>query len=196
MTEGPQRGRSRRRRWPTQAAERVPICRLRPPKGTRCWHPPAEGSPAKDNPYAARYFHYDPVTQTVTCPQGQSLAREGYTIKHGVRVQRYRCHCRDCPVAGQCTRDPKGRQIEVRPHTAVVQAMRQRLAQPVPAAQYAQRRQIIERLFAQIKAHEGFRRWTVWGLEKVRTQWTLLRPAQPFRSRRPWLLCSGCLIKG
>jgi transposase len=143
-------------------------------KGHSVLAPPAEGSPAKDNPYAARYFHYDPIKQSVTCPQGQSLAREGYTFKHGVRVQRYRCHCRDCLVRGQCTRDPKGRQIEVRPHTAVAQAMRQRLAQPVQAAQYAQRGQIIERLFGQIKAHDGFRRWTVWGLEKARTQWTLL----------------------
>ena len=136
--------------------------------------PPAEGKPAHDNPYAAQHFRYDPIPQTVTCPRGQRLAHEGHTTKQGVQVERYRCHCADCPVRGQCTQDPKGRQIEVWPHTAVVQAMRQRLQQPGPANQFAQRCHIIEPVFSQIKQHDGFRRWTVWGLEKVRTQWALL----------------------
>ena len=136
--------------------------------------PPAEGKPAHDNPYAGQHFHYDPSQQTVTCPQGKRLAHHGHTTKQGMRVERYRCRCRDCPVQGDCTRDPKGRQIEVWPHTAVVQAMRERLRAPALASQFAQRGQIIERVFAQIKHHDGFRRWTVWGLEKVRTQWALL----------------------
>jgi transposase len=136
--------------------------------------PPAEGKPAHDNPYAAQHFRYDPLPQRVTCPRGQSLTHEGHTTKQGVPVERYRCRCTDCPVRGQCTQDPKGRQVEVWPHTAVVQAMRQRLQQPAPANQFAQRCQIIERVFGQIKQHDGFRRWTVWGWEKVRTQWALL----------------------
>lgn len=135
---------------------------------------PAEGKPAHHNPYAAQHFLYDPIQQTVTCPQGQRLAHEGHTTKRGVPVQRYRCRWVDCPVRGQCTQDPKGRQIEVWPHTAVVQAMRQRLAKPAAEKQFAQRCQIIERVFGQAKQHDGFRRWTVWGWEKVRTQWALL----------------------
>ena len=89
-------------------------------------------------------------------------------------VERYRCHCRDCPVRGQCTQDKKGRQIEVWSHTPAVQAMRERLAQPAVAARWRQRGEIIERAFAQIKEQEGFRRWTVWGLDNVRVQWSLL----------------------
>jgi transposase len=136
--------------------------------------PPAEGKPAHDNPYAAQHFLYDAVAQTVTCPRGQRLEQEGHTTKQGVQVQRYRCRCTDCPVRGQCTRDPKGRQIEVWPHTPAVQAMRQRLQEPKLARQYGQRSEIIERVFGQIKQHDGFRRWTVRGLEKVRTQWALI----------------------
>jgi transposase len=136
--------------------------------------PPAEGTPAKDNPYAAQHFPYDAITQTVTCPQGRTLDHEGHTTKDGVRVERYRCHWRDCPVRGQCTRDAKGRQIEVWPPTATVQAMRELLRQPEAAGQFGQRAQIIEPRFGQIKQHEGFRRWTVWGLEGVKSQWALL----------------------
>jgi transposase len=135
---------------------------------------PAEGTPAKDNPYATQHFHYEPATHSVTCPQGRALDPEGHTTKDGVRVGRFRCHHRDCPVRAQCTSDPKGRQIEVRPHTAVVQAMRQRLENPVIRAQWRERSTIIEPRFGQIKQHDGFRRWTVRGLEGVKTQWSLL----------------------
>ena len=38
----------------------------------------------------------------------------------------------------------------------------------------SRRQEIIEPRFGQIKQHEGFRRWTVWGLDNVRTQWVLL----------------------
>jgi transposase len=136
--------------------------------------PPPEGKPAQDNPYASQHFHYDPQNRTVTCPQRRLLDYEGHTTKASQRVERYRCHIRDCPVRDHGTRDPKGRQIEIRPHTAVVQAMRAKLQEPGAQALYQQRSQIVERRFGQIKQHDGFRRWTVWGLEAVRTQWSLL----------------------
>ena len=136
--------------------------------------PPAEGKPARDNPYAAQHFHYDPTRRTVTCPQGRMLAHEGHTTKSGQRVERFRCHQRDCPVHAHCTRDPKGRQIEVWPHREAVQIMRARLQAPVGQTQWQRRSEIIEPRFAQIKHHDGFRRWTVWGWEGVRTQWALL----------------------
>jgi hypothetical protein len=143
-------------------------------KGLPVLAPPAEGKPAGDNPYASRHFSYDPNARTVTCPQGRLLDHQGHTTKAGQRVERHRCHCRECPVRAQCTRDPKGRQVEVWPHTAAAQAMRTRLQTPGGQAQYQQRSQLIERRFGQIKQHDGFRRWTVWGLESVRTQWSLL----------------------
>jgi transposase/ribosomal protein L18 len=136
--------------------------------------PPREGKPAHDNPYAAQHFAYDPAAHTVTCPQGRTLDHEGHTIRKGQRLERFRCHDRDCPVRAHCTGDPKGRQIEVWPHHAQVQAMRERLQQPALQERWRQRGQIIEPRFAQIKQHDGFRRWTVWGLEGVRTQWSLL----------------------
>ncbi len=136
--------------------------------------PPAEGKPARDNPYAARHFDYDPQRRSITCPQGRRLAHEGQTTKSGQPVERFRCHHRDCPVREYCTRDPKGRQIEVWPHREAVQAMRQRLQTPDARALWEQRAKIIEPRFGQIKQHDGFRRWTVWGLEAVKTQWAMV----------------------
>jgi transposase len=136
--------------------------------------PPAEGKPAHDNAYATQHFHYDEAARTVTCPQQRLLDHEGQTTKKGQTVQRFRCQHPDCPVRALCTRDPKGRQIEVWPHTSVAQAMRTRLQEPEAAALYQKRREIIERRFGQLKQHDGFRRWTVWGLEAVQAQWALL----------------------
>ena len=135
---------------------------------------PAEGNPAGDEPYATQRFIYDEANNTVTCPLGQVLQRQGATKKKGVQVQRFRCHRQDCPVRAQCTRDPKGRQIEVWPHTPAVQAMRRRLEDKAKRRALHQRGQIIERCFAHIKEHDHFRRWTVWGLEAVRTQWAMI----------------------
>jgi transposase len=135
---------------------------------------PRDGKPAHDNPYAAQHFHYDPQNQTVTCPQNRILDHEGHTTERGLPVERYRCHHRDCPVRDQCTKDPKGRKLDIRPHAAVVQAMRQRLKTPEAQAQLSRRREVIERRFGQIKQNDGFRRWTVRGLEGVKTQWALL----------------------
>jgi hypothetical protein len=136
--------------------------------------PPAEGSPAHDKPYATQHFRYDPTTRILTCPRDHQLDHEGSTVKKGALAQRYRCHNRDCPVRSQCTRDPKGRQIEIWPHTAVVQVMRHQLAQTSTHAQWSRRQEMIERCFGHIKEHDAFRRWTVWGLEGAKTQWSLL----------------------
>ena len=143
--------------------------------------PPREGAPAKDNPFAAQHFRYDASARMVTCPEGCQLDHEGHTNRSGVRVERFRCHRQDCPVRGQCTRDPKGRQLEVWPHTPVVQAMRAALSRPGLRALWERRREIIERCFAQIKTHDGFGRWTIWGLEGVRTQWAMLCAALNLR---------------
>jgi hypothetical protein len=114
----------------------------------------------------------------VTCPRGEKLDYQGKTIKRDRVVERYRCRCRDCPVKSQCTGEAKGRSLEIWPHTEAVQKMRKRLAAD---ARWERRGRIIERPFAQIKQHDGFRRWTVWGLENVRVQWSLLCAALNLR---------------
>lgn len=138
--------------------------------------PPLEGAPSHGNPYASSHFAYDASARRVSCPQGQTLDYEGSATKarHPFPVERYRCHHRDCPVRAQSTSDPKGRQMEIWPHTPAVQAMRARLKDPSAAALYKRRAAIIEPRFAQIKAHDAFRRWTAWGLEAARAQWAML----------------------
>lgn len=136
--------------------------------------PPAVGSASKNNPYACTQFKYDSAQDTVTCPEDQTLDYEGSSTKDGVPYKRFRCHHRECPVRHLCSKDPKGRQIQVWSHTPLVQAMRERLQNPHEAQLYAKRMVIVEPRFAQLKEHDGFRRWTVWGLESVQAQWAML----------------------
>ena len=59
--------------------------------------------------------------------------------------------------------------------------MRARLGQPAVQARYRRRAEIAERPFAQIKQHDQFRRFTVWGRAAARTQWVLVCAAVNLR---------------
>lgn len=137
--------------------------------------PPAQGSAKAKNPYHASQFRHEPRRDVCVCPQGQGLPLERVTVKADrgpVRI--YRCPVADCPVRGQCTSDPRGRMIELGQHHRLVQQQRQKLAQAAVQSALRRRQVLIEPVFATIKERLGFRRWTVRGLDKVRTQWLWL----------------------
>jgi transposase len=133
--------------------------------------PLPEGAPKKDNPYHSSNFQYDALRDVCICPQKQALVFTGQKDRRGQLVRVYRCRCKDCPVMAQCTREPKGRTIEIGPHHAAVVAMRQTLASEEGKARLRRRASIIEPRFAMVKVWQNFRRWTVRGLQKVTAQW-------------------------
>jgi len=144
--------------------------------------PPPGQAVAERRPYHAYNFDYQPERGVVICPQGKELKYARPMRQKGQIVQVYRCEVKDCPVRAQCTKDCRARRfVEIWPHTLALQQMRARLKEPDAAAQLRKRWQIIERAFAQIKQHDGFRRWTVRGLEGVNTQWALLCCAMNLR---------------
>ena len=51
---------------------------------------------------------------------------------------------------------------------------RHKMRQPEAQALLKMRSEIVEPVFAQIKQNGGFRRWTLGGLENVRTQWAMI----------------------
>lgn len=136
---------------------------------------PLGDAAAESKPYHAHHFQYEAEADRVICPQGKALNFAREMPQKGQTVRVYRCDQKDCPVRSACTKERRARRfVEIWPHTRAVQQMRARLREPGAAAQLSKRRQIIERVFAQIKQHEGFRRWTVRGLEGVNTQWALI----------------------
>jgi transposase len=133
-----------------------------------------EPSSEEGRPYHTSRFIYDEARDCCICPQGQVLNYERTKTNRGkypIRV--YRCrNFRDCPVRRQCSRDPKGRQLEIgQHHQAMVRHRRKRREK---AELLRLRKVIAEPPFAWIKRHQDFWRWTVRGLTNVRTQWALL----------------------
>jgi transposase len=148
--------------------------------------------------YSAVRFVYDEAKNHCVCPRGETLPfwkEKKKDQAHPTVVRVYRCQSyADCPVRWQCSDSKNGRSIEIGPHYKAV--LRQRIKQqdPAKAEQLKKRGQIVERVFGWIKQEMGFRRWTVRGLEKVRTQWALLCTTINLRVLyRQWL--SGVLFK-
>jgi len=130
-----------------------------------------------DGAYHHARFTYDAARDCCVCPRGVGLPFLQLTTPRGSHGQarRYRCESfRSCPVRRQCSREQRGRTIDIGPHHAAVQRQRAKLRQPDTAAQVRRRKAIVEAPFGTIKEGLGFRRWTYAGLESVRAQWALL----------------------
>jgi len=128
------------------------------------------------NPYHASHFTIDPETDTVTCPLGEELAYK-HTRLHrgkGQRLRVYRCQNKSCPVREQCTKERKGRSIEIGPYHAAIARQKQRHQDSAARQHLAQRAGLIERVFGTIKQTYGFRRYTRHGLDNVKTEWALI----------------------
>lgn len=121
-------------------------------------------------------FHYDAERDGYICPRGEFLpleARKTATKKTPYPTWLYRCHNRDCPVRGQCTDNKKGRTISRTPYDEVIQRQARKQAHPLMKIALSLRKEIVEHLFAIVKSIDGFRSFTVRGLEKAQAQWAL-----------------------
>jgi transposase len=139
--------------------------------------PGSERGAEQRGEYAAANFSYDAEHDEVICPRGARLKFRGMRKKRGARaaVRAYYCPVhRSCPVRELCSRSQEGRRIELSPQRAARERQRAKRDTPRGRALLRQRKVIIEPVFAAIKQGMGFRRWTVRGLENVRTQWALL----------------------
>jgi transposase len=137
--------------------------------------PPA-AVPDPDKLYAGSNFTYDAERDVCICPHGGELTLRGTRERKekGYLLRRYRCAVKDCPHQTQCTGDKKGRTIELNQYHQVYQRHIEKHRDPAVRADLHKRGQIIEPVFAFIKEHLGFRRFTVSGLDGARTQWALL----------------------
>ena len=136
------------------------------------------------NPYDKSHFTYDPTQDVYVCPEGKLLPAERLTRsrKGHAQLMVYRCHAKDCPVRTQCTSDRTGRTIRRSPDDRAMQRQReQQDRDPDSVGIYARRKAVIEPVFAVIKAIDGFRRFTMRGLESARAQWSLICSAYNLR---------------
>ena len=129
-----------------------------------------------DKPFAGANFRLDETTNTMVCPQGEHLEYTHSRWHKGKREQLrcYRCRNKTCPQRAQCSKDPKGRKIEIGEHYEALQRQRDKHRDPAEREKLAKRRYIVEPVFGWIKQQLGFRRHTVFGLDAVQAEWSLI----------------------
>ncbi len=133
--------------------------------------------PETKGEYSKAYFHYDTVDNVYVCPRGERLLQIGSnkshtTTKHADAI--YRCKNTTCPVRSKCTTDPLGRKIRRQHGEDARERQAQKQEDPRMRLLLGLRKEIVEHLFGIVKTIDGFRRFTVRGLEKAEAQWALI----------------------
>lgn len=133
--------------------------------------PPPGGLFAKDR------FDVDLDTDTVTCPNGVTVAiRRGKTGGRGLAY--FGGNCATCPLRSQCTTAIAGRQIAINPNEATLDRARQRQAAPAWRDDYRATRPKVERKLGHLmRNRHGGRRARVKGTTKVDADFNLLAAA-------------------
>jgi hypothetical protein len=138
---------------------------------------PQEDAQAKQLPKSA--FTWLPQEQTYRCPQGHLMHREGggprrRSSPEYVVVQRFRCppeHCQCCPLRAACAKQPSsGRTVSRSAYEPEIEALRQRMDSPEAKTLYRLRKQTVELVNADWKAHRKLRRFSGRGLARARCQ--------------------------
>ena len=129
-----------------------------------------------DKEFDRSKFRYDEERDVYICPQGKELrysGRDGYDKKYPSKV--YMCkECGDCPSRRLCTRSKVGRRIKVPYFAGAIRRQMEKQKEESAKRKMRRRKVIVEPVFGVIKWVMGFRRYTVWGLERVRAQWSLV----------------------
>jgi transposase len=150
----------------------------------------------KAHPYHASRFRYEAAEDCVICPQGKQLTYRGSSWKGSYLERVYRCQeHRECAVARQCTKDRTGRKIGLSPYHEALVAQREKQRKAKNRAKLAKRKFIVERTFAEIKQHMGFRRWTMRGKQGTKAQWAMICTAYNLRKLYPFWLRGQLMLQ-
>ena len=114
------------------------------------------------------------------CPEGQVLKYEKKCQKRGKEVHLYRCLgeiCKSCPHFGKCTTSNQGRTVYRyvdESFETLQQEMHEKVSSEAGQSIYKKRKANVEKVFGDIKRNQGFREFSLRGLEKVRGEGTLV----------------------
>lgn len=134
-----------------------------------------------------REFDWDDTEQCYRCPEGHRLDYRDRTRKqrHSGRQlweSRYRCdpaHCGACPLANTCLRPgSKSRTIKRLEGQELLDAQREKMADPKVQSRYRLRGQTVELAYADSKGNRRLDRFHGRGLSRVRTETGLMVVAQ------------------
>ena len=138
--------------------------------------------PKPEHPFDASHFTYDAVKDVMLCPTGPALPFLKVRTQKGTESRLY--HCRvaaNCPHRWECSKSKAGRVVSLNVHQGAIQKQREKYQSEAGRHALRTRSGLIEPVFARIKQHRRFRRWTLRGLKKVKAQWALVTTAENLR---------------
>ena len=142
------------------------------------------------NPYHKDKFAYDERSDSLACPQGQTLHFVGiFPSTKREPMRRYRAEgtvCQECPAFGMCTKSRNGRTVSIGIHDAVLRRHRAWMSTDTTKEVYRRRKQLVEPVFGITKEQMGARRFLLRGLINVAAEWNVLAIA--FNLRTLWRL--------
>jgi transposase len=127
----------------------------------------------KQGLYGKSQFHYDGQKDVYLCPANQPLTYRFSTFELGRGLRYYRARgCKACALKKLCTRNQGNRTITREDNEHLMEAMAGRMKQY--PEKFALRKQLAEHPFGTIKRWMGYTHFTLKGLAKVRTEWSLI----------------------
>ena len=147
----------------------------------------------KNNIFTKQNMPYDPISDSYECPNGRVLTYLGSGIKEttsGFRstYKKYGCaDCSDCPFYQECATTKEKREnknhyftisedLERHKHN-----FRKKMQTKRGKALFGRRKHDVETCFGDIKRNQSFRRVHLRGLEKVKTEFTVVAIAHNLR---------------
>jgi transposase len=138
--------------------------------------------PHPDKPFDASNFIYDEPNDVMICPTGPILPFLKVRTQKGTKSRLYQCRvAATCPHRAECSNSKTGRVVSLNAHHAAIEKQREKYRSKEGREALGKRSGLIEPVFARIKQHRGFRRWTLRGLQKVKAQWALVVTAENLR---------------
>lgn len=151
-------------------------------------HPYRKPEVLRAHQFRAENFPYETETDTFVCPAKKRLHFQyasRYTTDNGYITNRriYECFdCANCPIKSQCTRAKGNRKIRISFQLLKYrQQARENLTSEEGKQLRAARSTEVETVFGHLKHNQGFRRFHLRGLEKVKTEWGLVSIAHNLR---------------
>ena len=127
----------------------------------------------KQGLFGKNRFKYDAQKDVYLCPGDHELAYRFSTHELGRDIRYYRASaCKTCTLRSQCTRNKANRTITREDNEQLMEQMAERMK--LEPGKFALRKQLAEHPFGTIKRWMGYTHFTLKGLEKVRTEWSLI----------------------
>ncbi|MCL2129250.1 MAG: transposase [Treponema sp.] len=147
---------------------------------------PENTGPDGQERYNTNDFIYHEDEDSYECPYGKRLTNKGTTVLRNGEGKIYQASltdCRQCPTFSKCMKSKKaqdelkqGKKILISERSgpeSFCNKMRKKLETVEYQDKYANRIQIVEPVFANIRYCKGLNRFTLRGEEKVNIQWLL-----------------------